>query len=461
LRKNLRSLKKSLIKINPMQQTADLEKAVIGAVLLEKSAYYDVADILTSKMFCEPPYKAIWEAIENVAKNDNPIDLLTTKRELERQGNLDKVGGHVALSQLTTHIGSTANISSWAEGIKAEYLRRWLGQFAEQIKSDANKSEEDIYSIIESSEKQLLATGQQAEGSDGVFLSESGTKVIQTLDNLEKGIIDGVHSGLKDLDHVTAGLHNSDLVIIAGRPAMGKTSAMIQFARNIASEGGMVGIFSLEMPVLQLHQKMIANQTGIDSAKFRHGSFSQDQYQLINNALADPINERIIVEDKPALSPFNLRSKGRRWAKKHGLNAIFIDYLQKMQSEGRNRDEELGHLSRSCKELAKELNIPVIAFSQLSRAVENRGGYKMPQLSDLRESGNIEQDADQVLFMWRGSYYNIPEDEDGNSTDGVLRWIAGKNRHGPAKDIPSGIDITTSRIWDLADASDNTQAAPF
>jgi replicative DNA helicase len=443
----------------------DLEEALIGACMVEKDAYFDVADMLTSSMFAEAKHKEIWASFERLTAQDKPIDLLTVTQDLRTAGRAEEITPDT-LTSLTNKVGSTANIQYHAEIVKQYYLRRWLCAFGDDTQKEAKDSDEDIFSLIEKSEQRLLSSASEAEQSDGVFLSENADNIINKIDALNKGYIDGVSTGLKDLDAVTSGFHNSDLIIIAGRPGMGKTTGMVQFAINVANEGGNVALFSLEMSTDQLHQRLISNLTSFNSAKFRSEGFSAEEQKQIGEALDHPVNKRVILDDKSNMTAFSLRSKCRRWAKRYGLSAIFVDYLQLLNSKsGDNRDQELGHITRACKQIAKELNVPIILYSQLSRQVEQRGGMKRPQLSDLRESGNIEQDADQVIFMWRGEYYRLDEDEDGYSTKNVLKWIVSKNRHGQNKDVPSGIDISTHRIWDLANGNEqqaqSTIQTPF
>lgn len=422
-------------------QAVELEEAVLGALMLEKEALNTAIDILQPKSFYKESHQKIFDCISGLFVKSEPIDILTVTQELKKRGELELVGGAYFITQLTNRVASAANIEAHARIISQKYIQRELIRISSEIITDAYDETTDVFNLLDKAESNLfgVAEGNLKKNYESMSdLIRSAMKQIEQAKNNENGVI-GVPSGFTALDRVTSGWQKSDLVIIAARPAMGKTSYVLSLARNAAVDFGMpVAIFSLEMSSIQLVTRLISAESEISSEKLRSGNLRADEIQQIHSKINQLTQSKIFIDDTAGLSIFELRAKARRLKAKNDIQLIIIDYLQLMTagSEGKgNREQEISMISRSLKSIAKELSVPVLALSQLSRNVESRGGDKRPQLSDLRESGSIEQDADMVQFIHRPEYYNITEDADGNSTKNVANIIIAKHRNGAVCDV--------------------------
>ena len=418
-------------------QAIDLEEACLGALMLEKDALTKVIDILHPDSFYKDTHRIIFQAIRRLFEKSEPIDILTVTNELKQSGELDIVGGPFAITQLTNRVASAANIEFHSRIVLQKHIQRELIRISSETIKDAYEDTSDVFALLDQAEKSLYEVAQGNIRRNYVEMStmvSDAYKKIEEAAKLSTGIT-GVPSGFTDLDRITSGWQQSDLIIVAARPGMGKTAFVLSLALNAAIKGKKpIAIFSLEMSSVQLVQRMISSETGIPSDKLRKGSLDTVEWQKLSSMTGDLSLAPIYIDDTPSLSVFDLRSKCRRLKSMYDIDLIIIDYLQLMRADtdgrGGNREQEISTISRSLKALAKELNVPVIALSQLSRAVESRGGSKRPLLSDLRESGAIEQDADMVTFIYRPEYYNLDFDEDNNPTKGVAEIIIAKHRNG-------------------------------
>lgn len=422
-------------------QAPDLEEAVLGALMLEKDALTSVIDILKPEVFYKEAHQIIFKAIDQLFKKSEPVDILTVTNELRSMGQLDLAGGPYYLTQLTNRIASAANIEYHARIISQKYIQRELIHISSDIIHDAFEDTTDVFELLDKAESKLFAVSEgnlHRNYQDMRSLVKDAIFEIEAAKNAE-GNLKGVGSGFTEIDRVTAGWQKSDLIIMAARPGMGKTAFVLSMARNMAVDmKKAVAFFSLEMSAIQLVTRLIAGECEIPSEKLRRGNLEPAEWEQLNARLNTLVDAPLFIDDTPALSVFDLRAKCRRLKAQHDIQMVVIDYLQLMTAsteKGGNREQEISTISRSLKALAKELEIPVIALSQLSRAVETRGGSKKPILSDLRESGAIEQDADLVLFIYRPEYYNLAEWDDGSPTEGTAEIIIAKHRNGALKDI--------------------------
>jgi replicative DNA helicase len=423
-------------------QAPDLEEAVLGAMLLEQNAQTNVIDILKPEVFYKESHQKIFSAIHGLFADSQPIDILTVTQELKKRGELDLVGGAYYISMLTNRVASAANVEYHARIVIEKFLQRELIRISSEIIKESYEDSKDVFDILDKAEKELFAiseTNLRRNYEDMRSLLMEAVKQIEGARNQE-GHISGIPSGFAGLDRITAGWQKSDLVVLASRPGMGKTAFVLTMARNMAVDFNKpIAIFSLEMSGVQLVTRLIASETELDADKLKRGQLEQYEWEQLHARISTLTAAPLFIDDTPALSIFELRAKCRRLKAQHNIQLVVVDYLQLMStgSDGRgNREQEISNISRSMKSLAKELNIPVIAISQLSRAVETRGGSKKPILSDLRESGAIEQDADMVLFIYRPEYYKITEDEQGNSTLGMAELIIAKHRNGSLGEVP-------------------------
>ena len=424
-------------------QVKELEEAVLGAVMIEQTAVNDVIDILKNESFYVDAHQRIWRAIRMLYEHQSPIDLLTVTEQLKKNGELDAAGGAYYVAQLTNKVGSAANAEFHARLIAEKYIQRQLISTSTEIIKDAYEDTTDVFELLDKAEKNLFSIGEnnlKRNSADISSLLMSELKEIDVRMHNSDDHLNGVASGFVDLDRATGGWQKSDLVIIAARPAMGKTAFTLALARNAAIDHKKpVAIFSLEMSSTQLVQRMISMETHIPSDKIRRGNLEDYEYQILTSKIDSLKNASLFIDDTPAINVFELRSKCRRLKQQHDIQMVIIDYLQLMSgtSDGKsgNREQEISPISRALKSMAKELELPVIALSQLSRAVETRGGDKKPILSDLRESGAIEQDADIVIFLYRGEYYGLDTDADGQSTKDIAEVIIAKHRNGPVKTV--------------------------
>ncbi|MDB9782270.1 replicative DNA helicase [Winogradskyella sp.] len=436
---NIISLEKG--KIPP--QALDLEEVVLGAMMIDKKGVDEVIDILSIEAFYKDAHKHIFEAIFKLFENSEPVDLLTVSSQLRKDEKLDVVGGDFYLISLTQRVSSSAHIEFHARIILQKYIQRSLIKISNEIIEEAYDETKDVFDLLDHAEAKLYEVTQgnvkkSTESAQSLVIQAK--KKIEEMSNKEG--MSGIPSGFDKLDKLTSGWQPSDLIIVAARPGMGKTAFTLTMARNVAVNSNIpVAFFSLEMSSVQLITRLISSETGLSSEKLRTGKLEKHEWEQLNVKVKTLEQAPLFIDDTPSLSIFDLRAKARRLASQYGIKMIMIDYLQLMTAggsqKGGNREQEISTISRNLKALAKELSIPVVALSQLSRAVETRGGSKRPLLSDLRESGAIEQDADIVSFIYRPEYYKIDEwdDEERSPTEGQGEFIVAKHRNGGLENI--------------------------
>jgi replicative DNA helicase len=427
-------------------QAIDLEEAVLGALMLEKHAITVVAEILKPESFYKEAHAIIYRAITNLFTRAEPIDILTVTAELRKTAQLELVGGAYYITMLTNRVASAANIEFHARIIAQKHLQRELIRISGEIQVEAFEDSTDAFNLLDSAEKKLFELSQ---GNIKRSYQSITSIVKHTLKDIEEikgntGKFTGIPSGFTKLDRITSGFQKSDLIIVAARPGMGKTAFALSVARNAVFEGTenprAVAIFSLEMGSKQMVSRLISAEAEIPASKLRTGDLKDYEWAQLNAKIAKLSDAPIFIDDTPALSVFELRAKCRRLKQQNNIQLILIDYLQLMRGDENankngNREQEVSYISRSLKALAKELDVPVIALSQLSRQTERRTISSRPMLSDLRESGSIEQDADLVLFIYRPEYYRLTEWEDNTPTRGQAEIIIAKNRHGALEHI--------------------------
>ncbi len=448
----------SLLRAQVQPQAVPLEEAVLGAIMLDKDAITVVLDILHIDSFYTERHQVIYKSMRDLFESGAPIDLLTVTEQLKKDGAIEKVGGYYYLVELSQKVVSSANIEYHARIIAQKYIQRELIKASTTIIKEAYEDTTDVFDLLDKTEKELFAITQNnmRKGVEQVgSLTTQFLKQLEELGEKEDGLT-GVPTGFSDLDRLTSGWQPSDLIIVAARPGMGKTAFTLSMARNAALDFKKpVAIFSLEMSNLQLVQRLVALEAEISSSKFRNAKLDQQEWDQLHKAIEKMTSAPIFIDDTPGINIFEIRAKCRRLKMKEDIQLIIIDYLQLMSggSDGSrgNREQEISTISRSLKGLAKELNVPVIALSQLSRAVEVRGGAKRPQLSDLRESGAIEQDADIVSFIYRPEYYNIEEDEHGNPVKDMAEIIVAKHRNGALDTVKLRFIGKYAKFGDLDD----------
>ena len=424
-------------------QALDIEKVVLGALMIDKDAFSVVSETLHAETFYEPRHQKIFTAIQKLNMEENPVDILTVTNELEKEGTLDEVGGPTYIVDLASHVSSAASIEYHSKILQQKYMARQLISFASKLETGAFDPMVDVDELMQEAEGSLFEISQKNMRQDYTQIDpvlSQAVDIIQKASSNSTGLT-GIPSGFTKLDDMTSGWQKSDLVIIAGRPAMGKTSFALSIAKNVAVDyREPVAFFSLEMNNVQLVDRLISNVCEIEGKKIMNGQLARDEWERLDKRITKLQGAPLYIDDTPGMSIFELRTKARRLVREKGVKLIMIDYLQLMNANGArfgNRQEEVSTISRSLKGLAKELDIPVIALSQLNRTVENREGLegKRPQLSDLRESGAIEQDADMVLFVHRPEYYHLYEDEKGNDLRGKAQIIIAKHRKGATGDV--------------------------
>ena len=450
-------------------QALEVERAVLGALMNDRDAYAVVCEILSPESFYEQRNQLIYSAIRDLSLAEKPVDVLTVTDELERQGSLDKVGGAIYIADLSNKVASSANIEYHARIIAHKFLARQLISFASEIETKAFDGSMDIDDLMQEAEGSLFELSRRNMKKDYTQIDpviSNAVEVIQKAAANKDGLT-GVPTGYHKLDNITSGWQASDLVIIAGRPAMGKTSFALSMAKNIAADYKVpMAFFSLEMSNVQLVNRLISNCCEIQGSKILNGQLKPDEWERLDKRLNNLIGSPLYVDDTPGLSVFELRTKARRLVRDHGVKIIMIDYLQLMNANGMrfsSRQEEVSTISRSLKQIAKELDIPILALSQLNRGVESREGLegKRPQLSDLRESGAIEQDADMVLFVHRPEYYHIYQDENGRDLHGMAQIIIAKHRKGATGDVLLNFRGEFTRFENPEDTSSNLNNAPI
>ena len=414
-------------------QNIDAEKSLLGAILIDQEVLIDVVEIVKATDFYDKRHGKIFAGMIRLYQNHEGVDLITVTDELKKNGHLDEIGGSTYLAELTNHVPTAAHASSYAEIVSQAAVRRRLIKASADINSLAFDENLTVPQLLGQSEAELFSVSDSSLKQDLTSISDILDTSFDRINDLyvNKGVLRGVKTGYRDLDNMTAGLQRSDLIILAARPAMGKTTLVTNLAYNVATiEKKTVLFFSLEMSKEQLIDRMLADAAGVDSWNIRTGNLTEEDFAKLAEASGEMAEAPIFIDDTPGVSVLEMRTKARRAAHDGELGLIIIDYLQLMQGSGSaqangNRVQEVSEISRGLKLLARELNVPVIALSQLSRSVESRSP-QIPQLADLRESGSIEQDADIVMFIYREAYYN-PETERENITDLILA----KHRHGP------------------------------
>jgi replicative DNA helicase len=435
-------------------QAVDVEEAVLGALMLEREAFVGVADVLTEDCFYKEEHREIFKVIKDLSLKDRPVDLLIVTQELKNRDLLEKIGGPFFITQLTSKVASAAHLEFHARIIAQKYIQRELIRSCSEIQANAYDDTKDVDELINEAESAIFKISEgniKKETQPIKPILKEAVQLIEEASKRKDGL-SGVPSGFSKVDRITSGWQKTDLIIIAARPAMGKTAFVLSMARNMAVEfNKAVAMFSLEMSSIQLVNRMIASESELGSDKIKKGNLEGDDWDRLSKAIRRLDEAPIFIDDTPALSIFELRAKCRRLKMQHDIGVILVDYLQLMTAGSDNRgsrEQEVSMISRSLKAIAKELDVPIIALSQLNRSVESREG-KRPQLSDLRESGAIEQDADMVIFIHRPEYYGLTEDDEGNSLRNVAEIIIAKHRNGAVGDVRLSFRKELAKFIDL------------
>lgn len=419
-------------------QALEVEKAVLGALMIDKDAYLVISELLRPESFYEPRHQKIFDAVRQLSMNERPIDVLTVTEQLSKNGVLEEIGGPGYIAELSSRVATSANLEYHANIVAEKYISRQLITYTSTIGKKAFDETCDPKDVIAEAESMLFDIAQTNVKKDYVHVSPLIKEVSQIMMAASKnnGDVTGISTGYKRLDDLTSGWQSSDLVIIAGRPAMGKTAFALSMAKNIAADQNVpMAFFSLEMSGVQLVNRLIANTCEIEGMKILNGSLNAEEWERFDKRIQHLIDAPLYIDDTPGLSVFELRTKAMRLVREHKVQLIMVDYLQLMNANGmrfNSRQEEVSTISRSLKILAKELNIPVIALSQLNRGLEARTGAdgKRPMLSDLRESGAIEQDADMVIFVHRPEKFGLTQGPNGEDYLGKAEIIIAKHRKG-------------------------------
>ena len=412
-----------------LPQALEVERAVLGAMLIDNMAINRVVEVLGDETaFYHTPHRKIYAAIQKLSERGEPVDQVTLTEELVRRGQLDDVGGAILIAELASEMATAANAEYHAQIILEKAQRRRLIAAATQTLTESYEETEDVRELIDRAEQRVF---QIAEGELGKGVTPISSAIEEAIEIAQRGAHAGVNTGYAELDKMTAGLQPSDMIILASRPSMGKTALTLCMARNAAVNRVPVLYFSLEMSTEQLAQRLLCAEARVNSHVFRMGNLSEEDWHRLANWIGKIVEAPLYIDDTPAISVMELRAKARRAKSEYNIGLIIVDYLQLMTTSENfsSREQEIAYISRSLKALAKELDIPLIACAQLSRAVESRTD-KRPQLADLRESGSLEQDADVVMFLFRPEVYGIV-DEEGNTQEGVAEIILGKQRNGP------------------------------
>jgi len=440
-------------------QAKELEEAVLGAIMLEKSAFDTVSEIIKPECFYVEAHQLIFKTMQQLQNDSVPIDILTVVEGLKSKNELDLVGGPYQITKLTNSVVSAANIDAHARIILQKFIQRELIRISGEIIGDAYEDSTDVFDLLDESETKMFNITNNYLKKNFEEIGQVLAKTINRIDELRTKTedISGVPTGFPTLDRITYGWQPTDLIILAARPSVGKTAFALNLARNAAlhpTKPVPVGFFSLEMSAPQLVQRILSAESEIKMEKISRGKLEDYEYQQLHaKGLKKLERAPLYIDDTAALNIFEFRAKARRLVNKHKVGIIIIDYLQLMSGSGdrnNNREQEISNISRSLKALAKELNIPIVALSQLSRAVETRKESKMPQLSDLRESGAIEQDADMVMFIYRPEYYEVMSNDMGESTHGETHIRIAKHRNGQLDTIKlrAKLDIQKFEEWD-------------
>ena len=432
-----------------LPHSLEAERSILGAILIRNDAFNVAAELIDADDFFRDAHRRVFDKMVALNERGQAIDLVTLRDELSRSGELDPVGGPAYITALTDGVPRSTNVEHYARIVKERATLRNLIAAANRIEAEAYTAQEDASVVLDRAEQEIFAIAEGRIRSGFVPLSElaeAGLTTIEHLQNVQSAVT-GVPTGFADIDEMTAGLQAADLVIVAARPSMGKTAFALNMGAHVGTVGQRtVGVFSLEMSKEQLFLRMLTSAARIDSHRFRTGLLTESDYGRLSDAVSALSEARVYIDDTPSLGVLEMRAKSRRLKAEHGLDLVIIDYLQLMQGRGRfeNRNQEIASISRALKALAKELDVPVVALSQLSRAPESRGD-KRPQLSDLRESGALEQDADVVMFIFREDMYEAtPENEN------VAEIIVGKQRNGPTGIVKLAFLKQQTRFVDLS-----------
>jgi replicative DNA helicase len=414
----------------------DAEIAVLSAMLMDQDAIVRASEIIDDSMFYAERHRRVFRAMVGVAERGSVVDPLTLADELGRRGELEAAGGKDYIGYLVDVVPTAANVEYHAQIVKEKAILRSLIQVSTQIVHDAFAGMSTAAELLDEAESKIFQVSQQRKADGFMRIKELLWPTMERIEALQRGgkTITGVASGFTDLDEMTSGFQPADLIIVAARPSMGKTAFCLNIAQHAAIEDHVpVAFFSLEMSKESLVQRMLTSEARVDSQRLRRGMLRDDEFPMLARAAGILSSAPIWIDDSPGITLLEMRSKARRLKADSGIGMVIVDYLQLMQghSSAENRQQEVSQISRGLKALAKELNVPVVALSQLSRAPEQRTGDHRPQLSDLRESGAIEQDADLIMFLFREEMYGGPIDKDGNSIEGKAELIVGKQRNGP------------------------------
>jgi replicative DNA helicase len=435
----------------------DAEKSVLGAILINNEAFNHAAELIDARDFFRDAHRRIFDRMVTLSERGDAIDFVTLKEELGRAGELEEVGGPAYIASLADGVPKSANIEYYARIVKEKSTLRSLIHSANRIIADAYEAEQEPDLLLDEAERAIFAIAEDRIRAGFVPLRDLVQGSFATIEKLQqhKGMVTGVPTGFIDLDEMTSGLQPSDLVLVAARPSMGKTSFVLNIAQHIGTQTDMtVGFFSLEMSKEQLFMRMLTSEARIDAHRFRSGFLSEKDYGRLSQALGTLAEARVFIDDTASLGVLEMRAKARRLKAEHGLHLLVVDYIQLMQGRGRfeSRQQELASISRSLKGLAKELTVPIVALSQLSRAPETRSDHR-PQLSDLRESGALEQDADVVMFIYREDQYRDSEGQPNQDAEGVAEIIVGKQRNGPTGSLKLAFIQEHTRFENLAHGS--------
>jgi replicative DNA helicase len=427
----------------------EAERSVLGAILIQNDAFNSAAQVVDARDFYRDAHRKIWDKMVTLSERNEPIDYVTLKEELSRAGELEHVGGPAYITSLADGVPRSTNVEQYARIIKEKSVLRSLIFSANRIISSAYEAEEDADTLLDGAEKAIFEIAEDRVRQGFVPLRDLVHSSFSTIEKLQqhRGLITGVPTGFVDLDEMTSGFQPSDMIIVAARPSMGKTSLVLNIAQHVGTTTDLtVGFFSLEMSKEQLFLRLLTSEARIDAHRFRSGYLGEKDYSKLSQAMGKLAEARVFIDDTASIGVLEMRAKCRRLMAEHGLNLVIVDYIQLMQGRGRfeSRQQEIASISRSLKGLAKELSVPVVCLSQLSRASEARADHR-PQLSDLRESGALEQDADLVVFIYRADQYEKSEDNEG-----VAELIVGKQRNGPTGSVKLAFLREYTRFENLA-----------
>jgi replicative DNA helicase len=437
-----------------LPHSLDAEKSVLGAILIHNDAFNHAAELVDSQDFFRDAHRRIFDKMVVLSERGDPIDFITLKEELARGGELDQVGGPAYIAALADGVPRSANVEYYAKIVKEKSTLRNLIHSANKILAEAYEAEQEPELLLDEAERAIFAIAEDRIRAGFVPLRDLVQDSFTTIEKLQqhKGLVTGVPTGFVDLDEMTSGLQPSDLILVAARPSMGKTSFVLNIAQHVGTATDMtVGFFSLEMSKEQLFMRMLTSEARIDAHRFRSGYLSEKDYGRLSHALGTLAEARVFIDDTASIGVLEMRAKARRLKAEHGLHLLVIDYIQLMSGRGRfeSRQQELATISRSLKGLAKELGVPIVALSQLSRAPETRSDHR-PQLSDLRESGALEQDADLVMFIFREEQYRTDDGQPNTEAEGVAEIIVGKQRNGPTGTVKLAFVKEHTRFENLA-----------